>query len=73
VTPSLADYEALALKLACEPELLAAIKAKLADNRDTCPLFDTTRFTHDMEAAYITMWQRAQRSQPPENFAVLRE
>jgi protein O-GlcNAc transferase len=72
-TPSLADYEALALKLAREPALLAAHKAKLADNRGTCPLFDTTRFTHDMEAAYITMWQRAQRGQPPENFAVLRE
>jgi protein O-GlcNAc transferase len=73
VTQSLADYEALALKLAREPELLAATKAKLADNRKTFPLFDTARWTHDLEAAYITMWQRAQRSEPPESFAVLRE
>jgi protein O-GlcNAc transferase len=72
VTESLADYEALALKLAREPELLAATKAKLAENRKSFPLFDTQRFTHDMEAAYIQMWQRAQRGEPPENFAVLR-
>ncbi|HEX3505755.1 MAG TPA: tetratricopeptide repeat protein [Xanthobacteraceae bacterium] len=72
VTESLADYEALALKLAREPEFLAATKAKLAENRKSFPLFDTQRFTHDMEAAYIQMWQRAQRGEPPENFAVLR-
>jgi predicted O-linked N-acetylglucosamine transferase (SPINDLY family) len=45
ITTSLEDYEALALKLAREPLLLASIKAKLARNRDTCPLFDTARFT----------------------------
>jgi protein O-GlcNAc transferase len=73
VTQSLADYEALALKFAREPDLLAATKGKLAENRKTFPLFDTARFTHDMEAAYMTMWQRARRGEPPESFAVLRE
>jgi predicted O-linked N-acetylglucosamine transferase (SPINDLY family) len=73
VTQSLADYEALALKFAREPEFLAATKAKLVENRKTFPLFDTQRFTHDMEAAYMTMRQRAQRGHPPESFAVLRD
>ena len=73
VTQSLADYEALALKLAREPALLAAIKAKLIENRKSFPLFDTRRFTRDLEAAYTTMWQRAQRGEPPENFAVPRD
>ncbi|HUC52119.1 MAG TPA: tetratricopeptide repeat protein [Xanthobacteraceae bacterium] len=73
VTQSLADYEALALKLAREPALLAATRTKLAENRKTFPLFDTGRFTHDIEAAYITMWQRLRRGEPPESFAVLRE
>ena len=36
VTANLDDYEALALKLARDPALLAEIKAKLAHNRDTC-------------------------------------
>jgi protein O-GlcNAc transferase len=70
VTESLADYEALALKLAREPELIGAMKKKLARNRDSCPLFDTARFTRNIEAAYTTMWQRAQRAERPEDFAV---
>jgi protein O-GlcNAc transferase len=70
MTTSLEDYEALALKLAREPSLLAAVKAKLARNRDTCPLFDTGRFTRHIEAAYTTMWQRYQSGGAPQTFAV---
>ena len=70
VTVSLDDYQALALRLAREPALLASIKAKLARNRDTYPLFDTARFTRHLEAAYTTMWERCQRGEPPAAFAV---
>jgi predicted O-linked N-acetylglucosamine transferase (SPINDLY family) len=70
ITTSLADYEALALKLAREPSLLASIKAKLSRNRGTHPLFDTARFTHHIEAAYTAMWDRYQRGKAPEAFAV---
>jgi len=73
VTQSLAAYEALALRLAREPGLLAATKAKLAANRLSMPLFDTARFTRNIERAYTTMWQRAQRAEPPEGFAVASE
>jgi predicted O-linked N-acetylglucosamine transferase (SPINDLY family) len=70
ITTSLEDYEVLGLKLAREPSLLAAIKAQLARNRETYPLFDTARFTHHIEAAYTTMWQRYQRGDPPKAFVV---
>jgi predicted O-linked N-acetylglucosamine transferase (SPINDLY family) len=70
VTANLADYEALALKLAREPTLLAEIKAKLARNRDTTPLFDTERFTRHIESAYVNMWERWQRGEPPQSFSV---
>ena len=70
ITTSLADYEALALKLAREPSLLASFKAKLARNRGTHPLFDTGRFTRHIEAAYTTMWQRYQNGAAPQAFAV---
>ena len=70
ITASLGDYEALALKLAREPSLLASIKAKLAQNRSTHPLFDTARFTRHIEAAYATMWQRYQNGSAPQAFAV---
>ena len=70
ITTSLTEYEDLALKLAREPSLLASIKAKLARNRDTYPLFDTARFARHIEAAYTTMWQRYQQGEPPRAIAV---
>jgi protein O-GlcNAc transferase len=70
VTESPADYEALALELARAPERLAAIRAKLKQNRDTQPLFDTARFTRHLESAYITMWERQQAGLPPASFSV---
>jgi len=70
ITHSLAEYEALALKLARDPPLLGSLRKKLARNRDSYPLFDTARFTRHIEAAYIRMWERHQRGEPPHSFAV---
>jgi protein O-GlcNAc transferase len=70
VTTSFQDYEVLALKLAHDPSFLQAIKAKLVRNRDIYPLFDTVRFTRHIEAAYVTMWERYQRREEPQAFAV---
>jgi tetratricopeptide (TPR) repeat protein len=72
VTYSLGEYEALALKFAREPAALWAIRAKLAKNRNTFPLFDTVGFTRGLEAAYRTMWERANRGETPASFAVER-
>jgi predicted O-linked N-acetylglucosamine transferase (SPINDLY family) len=70
ITHSLEEYEALALELATNRMRLADIKSKLARNRDTYPLFDTDRFRRHIEAAYTMMWERYQRGEPPESFAV---
>ncbi len=70
VTTSLEAYEALAFKLATEPTLLDAIKAKLTVHRDTHALFDAARFCRGIEAAFATMHERHRRGEPPENFAV---
>jgi predicted O-linked N-acetylglucosamine transferase (SPINDLY family) len=70
ITPSLREYEAMALRLAREPDLLGSIKAKLSANRDAAPLFDTALFTRHLEAAYTSMWERYQRGELPESFAV---
>jgi predicted O-linked N-acetylglucosamine transferase (SPINDLY family) len=70
VTHSLREYEALARTLAGDPARLAAIKAKLARNRDSEPMFDTARFTRYLESAYATMWERQQGGLAPEGFAV---
>ncbi|HYK78145.1 MAG TPA: tetratricopeptide repeat protein [Micropepsaceae bacterium] len=70
ITRSLADYEALALKLATDPALMASVRGKLARNRDTYPLFDTPRFARHIEAAYKKMWERHQSGLAPAGFAV---
>ena len=70
ITSTWEDYEALALKLAADRALLADIKAKLARNRSTHPLFDTDRSRRHIEAAYNIMWERHQRGEPPASFTV---
>jgi predicted O-linked N-acetylglucosamine transferase (SPINDLY family) len=70
VTRTFEEYEALALRLAANPSLLAELKARLERNRATCSLFDTERFRRHIESAYITMWERAERGEPPAAFAV---
>jgi len=70
VAASLSDYEAMALKLARDADALAALRTKLKTGRNACPLFDTQRFTRHLEAAFTGMWERHQRGDPPESFAV---
>ena len=70
ITNNLADYEALALKLATHPEQLAALKQKLATNRVTYPLFDTALFTQHLENAYQQMYSRYQSDLAPEHIYV---
>ena len=70
VTETPAEYEALALALARDPARLAALRARLDDNRKTAPLFDTARYCRHLERAYTAMQQRAARGEKPESFAV---
>ena len=70
ITSSLVEYEALALKLAREPDLLAEVKTKLACNRNKYPLYNTARFVRHVESAYTTMWEISQRGEPPRSFSV---
>jgi predicted O-linked N-acetylglucosamine transferase (SPINDLY family) len=70
VACSLAEYEALAHKLATDPALLASLRDKLKDNRNSAPLFDSERFRRNIEAAYLAMWTICQRGDAPHHFAV---
>ena len=67
---NLDEYEALALRLAQDPAHLNSLKAHLAERRSAFALFDTVRFTRNLEAAYVTMWETWQRGEPPRSFAV---
>jgi predicted O-linked N-acetylglucosamine transferase (SPINDLY family) len=70
VTDSLAEYEARALQLAYEPDRLAELRRRLADNRSRMPLFDMARYSRDIEAAYSGMWDCWRAGEPPAPFDV---
>jgi len=69
IAPSLECYEAMALRFARDPAALAQVREKLAENRETHALFDTVRFTRNLEGAFTEMWERYQRGEPA-GFAV---
>jgi protein O-GlcNAc transferase len=70
VTHTQEEYEALAVELAMNPQKLADIKAKLAKNRLSTPLFDTPLFTKNIEAAYMKMMERYQADLEPDHLFV---
>jgi protein O-GlcNAc transferase len=70
VTTNLEEYEALALKLASDPSHLQSIRQTLAQNRLSCPLFDTDRFRRHLEAAYTTMVEIWRHGESPRGFPV---
>jgi predicted O-linked N-acetylglucosamine transferase (SPINDLY family) len=69
-TSDLAEYEALALRLATDAALLGSFRHRLAQSRATCPLFDTDRFRRHIENAYTTMWELQRRGESPRSFRV---
>jgi protein O-GlcNAc transferase len=70
IVPDLAAYEALAHRLATEPEALAECRQRLERQRSTAPLFATDRFVRYLEAAYVTMYALGRSRKPPQSFAV---
>jgi protein O-GlcNAc transferase len=65
VATSLEKYRDIALGLARDPAALSRLKAKLAENRQTHPLFDSPRFARDLEQVYLAMWRRQEDRLPP--------
>jgi protein O-GlcNAc transferase len=70
ITPSLQDYEQAALALARDPQRLIALRRKLQDNRQACPLFDLPKLTGNIEAAYARMWQTWLSGERPAAFSI---
>ena len=64
VTETSESYEALAIELGREPKLLNGFRQKLAKNRLTTPLFNSQRFTRNLEWAYLEMMRRHRTKQP---------
>jgi protein O-GlcNAc transferase len=56
ITYSLEDYYTLALDLATDRRKYENIRNKIIANRESAPLFDSTKFTRHLEQAYRQMW-----------------
>ncbi|HET6183394.1 MAG TPA: nucleotidyltransferase family protein [Acetobacteraceae bacterium] len=70
ITSSLVEYEALAAALARDPARLTQLREKLVRKRASAALFDTARYTRDLESAYAAMRERQRAGLPPASFAV---
>ena len=71
ITHSPAEYEQRAHELALNPEALASVKKRLVDSRMKCPLFDTVRYTRNLEQAYERMMERYRAGLPPDHITVV--
>jgi len=70
ITHTNEEYETLAVKLATNPDQLAAINEKLSQNRLATPLFDTSGFARHIEAAYRAIYERYQADLPPDHINI---
>jgi len=70
ITTTRDAYEDLAVALASDPLRLRQIRTKLRDSLQGSPLFETERFTRNLEAAFIAMQARQDAGLPPAHLRV---
>jgi len=64
------EYEELAVAIASRPELYRQLAEKAASKRETAPLFNSSRYTLHLDAAYMEMWRLHQSGENPKPFSV---
>ena len=67
ITKTAREYEELALKLATDQSLLSSIRERLANNRLSTPLFNTEKYTKDLEDAFEKVYSRYINQSYPED------
>lgn len=70
VSTNAADYERIAFDLAGNRDKLLAIKARLAANRLSAPLFKTERFARHLEQAFDQVYARYLDDQAPADIVI---
>jgi predicted O-linked N-acetylglucosamine transferase (SPINDLY family) len=65
IAGSIPQYEDVATALAADPGRLSGIRQQLAQNRSTTALFDTARYTKNLEAAFRQIYDRYRAELPP--------
>jgi predicted O-linked N-acetylglucosamine transferase (SPINDLY family) len=64
IAASLSDYRDLAFRLATDAVTMNSLRARMSGVRASA-LFDTARFTRNLEAAYDAVWERRAAGLPP--------
>ena len=72
IAADLDAYEKLALDLARDGDRLQALRARLADNRRTHPLFDAAGFVANLETGFEMAWARYSKGLAPDHIRVAR-
>ncbi|BCX15090.1 MAG: glycosyl transferase [Patescibacteria group bacterium] len=70
ITKTKEEYINLAVSLAKDTQKAKEIKEKIKANRLKEPLFDTTRFTRNLEKAYIKVWENYLSGKKPRDFVI---
>lgn len=70
VAETLEDYASIAHYYYTHKDALEAIRAKLNTSRWITPLFDTPRFTRNLERAFVTMHQRFSAELAPDHLTI---
>ena len=70
ITQTLEEYELLAVDMARNPGKLQNIRQKIVENRLVEPLFDTPRFTRNLEKAYREMWKIFMAAESPRQIEI---
>ena len=70
ITHTTEEYESLAIDLAKNSGKISSLKARLANNRATCPLFNTALFIQHIESAYQAVHERYHGGLAPEHIYV---
>ena len=70
VTHNIDEYEALALKLALNPDLLREYRTRLENNAPNSVIYNTAAYCSNLEKAYEKMWKKHLNGESPADFAV---
>jgi len=73
VVESQEAYEHLAVALANDPPRLQALRRRLVETRESCPLFDTPRWVRNYEAGLREVWRRYRGGLGPADVVVVEE
>lgn len=71
ITYTYEDYKNKAIEIANSNAKLNEIKKKLKFNKNKQPLFDTDKYTKNLESAYKLIFDRHQKKEKPDNFEII--